>query len=267
MRGGQVMRNFRYAVSTGGFWIGAGIMLLTFLGLSMPEWAASRDWGVIGQPSALQLSLLPIFFGGVQLLFPFCVCTAYAAQQVDEIRSGFMGLRLIRSNRFRYALRQLITNFMVGGLCVSGAFLLHAALCHLMALPSMPEVYESHEIPFSEGCIYAPWLSVLHGLPILLWIAAAMALTGGVWATSGLAVSVWIPDRWMIVSLPVFLYYVLNSRTVYMLTGLRIPYAADLYNDALTVPMVISSLKYDALLLMLFALVYVMGLKRRVAHG
>ena len=261
------MKKIHDAVSANGFWIAAGLMLLTFLGLSMPEWAASRDWGVIGQPSALQLSLMPIFFGGVSLLFPFCACTAYAAGQVEEIRSGFMTLRLLRSDTLRYAMRQLATNFLLSGACVGGAFLLHAAFCHLIALPSMPDVYESHEIPFAQDCVFAPWLGVLHGLPILMWVAACMALTGGVWATAGLAVSVWIPDKWMIVSLPVFLYFVLNSPTVYMLTGVRIPYAADLYNDALTVPMISQSLQYDALLLTLFTLIYGLGLRRRAVHG
>ncbi len=261
------MKRFCHAITSGGFWIAFGIMFLSFLGLSMPEWVASRDWGVIGQMSALQLSLMPIFFGGVALLFPFCVCTAYASTQVDEIRTGFMELRLIRSNTMRYAAQQLATNFIVSGLCVGLAFLVHAALCHLVALPSMPEIYESHEIPFSEDCIYYPWLSCLHGLPIVLWVSFAMALTGGVWSTLGLAVSIWIPDKWMTVSLPVFVYYVLNSNAIYLLTGIRIPYAADLYNDALTIPMVIQSLSYDAILLLVFALVYILGVKRRAIYG
>lgn len=261
------MKRFCHAFTSGGFWIAFGIMFLSFLGLSMPEWVASRDWGVIGQPSALQLSLMPIFFGGVSLLFPFCVCTAFASTQVDEIRSGFMALRLIRSNTMRYALQQITTNFLVTGLCVGSAFFAHAALCHLIALPSMPELYGSHEIPFSADCIYAPWLCCLHGLPIVLWVGFAMALTAGVWSTLGLAVSVWIPDPWMTVSLPTFVYFVLNSRTIYLLTGIRIPYAADLYNDALTLPIVMQSLSYDALLLVAFTLIYILGVRRRAIHG
>lgn len=73
------MKRFYHAFTSSEFWIAFGIMFLSLLGLSMPEWVASRDWGVIGQPSALQLSLMPIFFGGVSLLFPFCVCTAFAS--------------------------------------------------------------------------------------------------------------------------------------------------------------------------------------------
>lgn len=131
----------------------------------------------------------------------------------------------------------------------------------------MPEIYGSHEIPFSEECIYYSWLSCLHGLPIILWVGFAMAITGGVWSTFGLAVSIWIPDKWMTVSLPTFVYFVLNSRTMYLLTGVRIPYAADLYNDALTIPIVIQSLAYDALLLLVFTLIYMIGVKWRAIHG
>ena len=94
-----------------------------------------------------------------------------------------------------------------------------------------------------------------------------MAITGGVWSTLGLAVSIWIPDKWMTVSLPTFVYFVLNSRTMYLLTGVRIPYAADLYNDALTIPIIIQSLAYDALLLLVFTLIYMIGVKWRAIHG
>ena len=167
----------------------------------------------------------------------------------------------------RYAMQQLTMNFIVSGLCVGSAFFAHAALCHLIALPSMPEIYGSHEIPFSEECIYYSWLSCLHGLPIILCVGFAMAITGGVWSTFGLAVSIWIPDKWMTVSLPTFVYFVLNSRTMYLLTGVRIPYAADLYNDALTIPIVIQSLAYDALLLLVFTLIYMIGVKWRAIHG
>lgn len=51
------------------------------------------------------------------------------------------------------------------------------------------------------------------------------------------------------------------------LAGVRIPYAADLYNDALTIPIVIQSLAYDALLLLVFTLIYMIGVKWRAIHG
>ena len=78
------MKRFYHAVTSSEFRIAFGIMFLSFLGFSMPEWVASRDWGVIGQPSALQLSLMAIFFGGVSLLFPFCVCNVNCQRRTRE---------------------------------------------------------------------------------------------------------------------------------------------------------------------------------------
>ncbi|MEG0048283.1 MAG: hypothetical protein RR865_03915 [Clostridia bacterium] len=261
------MRTFRQAITSGGSRIAFGLMLLSLLGLSLPEWFASRDWGAIGQPSALQLSLQPIFFGGVSLLFPFCACTVCAPLQVDDIRSGFMALRLVRSSSLRYTLCQLAVNYTASGLCVGGAFLFHAGLCHALALPSMPEIFETHIIPFSDECVYLPWFQIAHGLPILLWVAFGMALTGGVWATVGLAVAIWIPDKLLAISIPTFLYFVLNSQTVYMLTGLRIPYAADLYNDALTVPIIMDSICYGLCLFLVSAVLYWFGVRRKALHA
>ncbi len=261
------MKMFRYALTSIGMKIAFCVMLISFLGLSLPEWLVSRDWGIIGQPSALQLSLLPIFFGGVTLLFPFCACTAYAPLQVDDEKSRFMCFRLIRTSSFRYALSQIIVNFCLAGICMACAFLFHAGLCHILALPSTPLVYETHDIPFSIECIYKPWLHIAHGLPILLWVALGMAITGGVWATVGLAVSIWIPDKLLTISIPTFLYFVLNSRTVYMLTGMRIPYASDLYNDALTVPILKEVLIYNCVLFLLSAVIYWLGVRRRALHA
>ena len=256
----------RNAFRSGGFWVAFTVCFLSFAGLSFPEWLGSRDWDVQGQNSALQLSIMPVFFGGVSLLFPFCACTAYAPGQVEEIRSGMIKLKLIRAGLFRYIFGQIVCCMTVSAVAAGLAFFTHAGICHILALSSMPEAYLNHEIPFSPDCVYYDWYPVLHGIPILLWMGLAMAFTAGIWSVSGLAAAVWIPDKWLTVSLPVFLYFVLNSRTVYILTGVMIPYAADLYNDALTPDIIRDSLICDGVLLAIFALIYALGVERRATR-
>lgn len=247
-----------------GFLVAFALMFISFVSMAFPEWLISRDWGAIGQPSALQLTLEPIYFGGVMLMFPFAACTVFAPLQVEELQSGFIWERCIRSSRLRYGLNQLVHNFVLSMVCFSLAFLAHALLFHLIALPSAPEVYDSHEIPYAPDCIYSAWFPVLHGLPIILWIAVMIGLTAGVWATLGLAISAWVPDRLLTISIPTFIYYVISSQSFFRFTGRLLPHPADLYNDALTWPMVWHSLIYNLVLLVLFSSIYLTGIRRRL---
>ena len=246
-----------------GFIIAAVLMLIAFASISFPEWYISRDWGAIGQSSALQLALEPIYFGGIMLMFPFAACTVHAPLQVEEIQTGFFWERLIRTSTMRYGLCQIGKNFVSSWLCFFLTFLLHAAFCHILALPSMPEIYDAHEIPYAPDCIYAAWLPIAHGLPIILWTASMLGMSSGVWATLGLAVSVWIPDRLLTISIPTFIYYIFASQTVFRFAGRIIPHPSDIYNDALTADMLVMSLVYYLILFIAFAAIYFIGLQRR----
>lgn len=243
------------------------VMLAVFFGMSAPEWFVSWDWGTEYRQSALQQAIMPIFFGGTMLLFPFCACAAYAHSQSEEIRTHFLGWKLLRGSTFVYARNKLVANFVASGLSLAFAFLFHAFIWSLIALPSDPVQFSTHEIPFSQDCIYFPWLNVMHGLPILLWMALGIAFMGGVWGTAGLAVGIWIPDPLLTISLPTFLYFMWNSNATYLLLGFRLPHASDLYNDALTWPMVIHALWVNLILLFVLVCIYSIGLHRRGHHA
>lgn len=247
-----------------GAYVAFTLMFVSFIGMALPEWIISRDWGAIGQPSALQLTLEPIYFGGVMLMFPFAACTVFAPLQVEELQSGFIWERAVRTSMLKYGLQQILRNFVYSMVCFSAAFLAHALLFHLIALPSMPEVYEAHEIPYAPDCIYAGWISVWHGLPIILWVALMIGFSASVWATLGLAVSAWIPDRLLTISIPTFIYYIVSSQSFFRFTGNQLPHPADLYNDALTADMAVRSLGYNLVLFLLFAGIYLLGIRRRL---
>lgn len=243
------------------------VMMLTLLAMSIPERITSVDWGDEHRASALQMALMPIFFGGVMLLFPFCACTVSAPRQTGEIRSGYIQWALLRGNARSYAIRKLSVNFLASGLAVGLAFFAHAMLWRAIAWPSQPLVYSQHEIPsFINDVIYAPWMEIAHGLPIILWMTMGMLLMGGVWGTVGLVVSMWVPDALLAVSLPTFLYFFWNGPSRVLL-GFRLPSASRIYNDALTWPIVGEVLAVNLAFMALLCLLYWLGLKRRAYHA
>lgn len=262
------MKNeLRLAVFNKWFLLAFIVMLAGFFGISAPEWAISWDWGTEYRQSALQQAIMPIFFGGTMILFPFCACITYASSQTAELRTSFIDWKLIRGSVPAYARNKLVANFIASGLSLALAFLVHALFWSLVALPSDPLLYSTHEIPFAQDCIYAPWLNILHGLPILLWMALGIAFMGGIWGTAGLATAVWVSDPLLTVSLPTFLYFLWNSSAAYLMFGVRLPYAGDLYNDALTWPMVFRSLWVNGIFLIILISIYIAGLYRRAHHA
>lgn len=241
------------------------VMLLTLLSMSLPERIVSRGDEEQYRMSALQLAILPIYFGGVMLLFPFCACTAAAPQQTIEIRTGFAKWKIMRGGLNAYLRRKAIAGFVSGGLSVMLAFVAHAVIWALIAMPSQPELYGTHEIPYRPDTIYYPLVGIAHGWPVLLWKAGGIFVMGGVWATVGMAVAWWLADPLLAVSLPTFLYYLWNSPASGLL-GYRLPSASRLYNDQLTWGIAAEALGVNLVFLALVLLTCRAALKRRALH-
>lgn len=245
------------------FWGAFAIMLLCLLGLSVPEWICSVDWGSQYRQSALQQSVSGVFLGGVMLLLPFCACLPYATNQVDELRSSVMQWKLIRSSIKKYALSKIISTSISGGTAIAFAFILHSLVWNFIAQPCNPTVNPYHEILFSPRSLYATWYSTLYGLPMYASLAVGMFIAGAAWATVALAISVWIPDRLLTVTIPTCICYLLAANVLQSVFGLYLPHPAVLYNDALTaVDALYALLEYVSIFIIATG-VYIIGLKRR----
>ena len=248
------------------FLVACIIMLLTLFGMSLPEWVVSVEWGAENRPSALQLALLPVYFGGVMLLFPFCACTVCAPMQAIEIRTGSIDLKMIRSSIRSYMFRKLSTAFVGSGLSLMLAFVIHAVFWALIAMPSQPLLYGSHEIHYQSNSIYYAWMHIANGAPILMWTASGIFLIAGIWGCVGMTVAAWMSDSLLAVSLPTFLYFLWNSSASGLL-GYRLPSTSRIYNDQLTWAIAAEALIVNTIFFVILIAVYYAGLRRRVIHG
>lgn len=216
--------------------------------------------------SALQLSIGSIFFGGVMLLLPFLASVPYATSQADEIRTSFLQWKVMRSSIRKYAAQKITVNALSGASAMALAFWLHALIMNIVALPCDPQTYSGHELFFADGCFYNTWYSTLYGLPMYLSMGLGIAFCSAVWATVALAISVWIPDKLLIISVPSCLYYLWSSHLFKALFGLNLGHPADLYNDALTWPIALRAFIVYGVCLIAAIMIYVIGLKRRAQH-
>ena len=197
------------------------------------------------------------------LLLPFCAALAHAASQVDDVSTSMMQWKTIRHSLLKYIRINVGTSMITSSLATSSAFVLHAILWNLIALPNDPANYPNHTIYFSKECVFYEWYLIMHGLPVYIEMAVGIAFTASVWSVVALAISVWIPDKLLTVVIPSFLYYLWNADVVYFLIGIRTPHPATLFSDGLTVEKAIVSIVSYSLVFVFSLSCYYYGCKRR----
>ena len=249
------------------FIISVGIMLVCFLGVSYPNWIDSSEWGDIYRPTALEQILGGIFFGGVMLMMPFCASFTYAVNQVDEIKTGYFYLKIMRTNVSKYIKNKVIATTLGGASAITIAYVLNAVIWHVIAMPYDPLMYESQKIYFSEAVIWHDWDEICYALPIYIWIGGGMFFTSAVWALFGLMTAVWVPDRVLCTVIPACVYYLWMAGFARYLFGVNLASPEALFNDGLTMSTLVQILiTYGILLVTIYTLFFI-GVKKRSQHG
>ena len=241
-------------------------MFICMLLSIVPEWIVSADWGEY-RPDALRLVVGSIFFGGVMLILPFCATLPHAIGQVDEVQSSFLYWRALRGSLRRIAGHKILSTALSGGLCVMLAFVVNVLVWNLIATPIDPITYPQHEQGFSKGVLYSEWYGVMYGAPMYASMSIGIFLCGSLWAVVGLAVAGWLPDKLLVMTIPVGIYFLWLYNLPRWLFGVSIPSPSALYNDGLTAEVLISALCSTGISFAAAVVTYYIGLKRRVQHG
>lgn len=248
------------------FYLSTCVMFVGLLGYSVPSWFFSGE-PIEYRESALALSIGGIFFGGLMLLMPFCAAVSHTVSQVEEIESGMLQWRVLRSSTFQYMRRKILSSMVSAACSTSLAFLLHALVFNLVALPVNPTQYTNHEIIFAPWCLYSEWYKTCYGLPMYISIASGIAISASAWAMVALAAAAWIPDRLLVVTIPSCLYYIWNCQFPYYIFGVFVPDPATLYNDALTVTSAAECLLAYAIVFLGSFSIYYFGIERRTKNA
>lgn len=244
-------------------WAAFIVSMFTLLGYSWAYWIGSADEWIEYRESALHLSIGGIFFGGFMLIMPFCAALAHSTSQADDECSSIMQWQALRGSVLKYARVKVGTSMIVAAVTTAGAFVIHAILWNIIALPNDPVLYPNHEIYFSEECLFYNWYRIGHGLPVYIEMTLGIAFTASIWAVVALAIAVWIPDKLLIVTIPSFLYYLWNADLLFFLTGIHTPHPATLFNDGLTLQKAVISIVTYLIVLAISLIVYYTGCQRK----
>lgn len=245
------------------------VSFITLMGYSLAYWIGATligEW-LEYRESALHLSIGGIFFGGFMLLLPFCAALAHSTSQTDDISSGIMRWEALRGSVIKYVRTKVGVCMAVAATTTSTAFVFHALLWNIIALPIDPATYPNHQIYFSKSCVFYNWYTICHGLPVYIEMAIGIAFTASIWAVVALAISVWVPDKLLTVAIPSFLYYLWNADVIYFFTGIKTPHPAILFNDGLTIEKAIISVISYLIVWCISLICYYIGCQRRCRNA
>lgn len=262
-------QEFERACKSPQSWASWLVCVFTLMGYSLSYWVGTIIVGeyIEYRESALHLSIGGIFFGGFMLLFPFCSSLAHSTSQVDDLCSGFMQWQTLRGSVWKYVRTKAGVSMAVAAITTASAFVIHAILWNLIALPIDPATYTNHFIYFNEKCIFHEVYALHHGLYVYIEMTIAIAFCASVWAVVGLAIAVWVPDKLLTVAIPSFLYYLWGADFVYYFVGIKIPHPATLFNDGLTVEEAIMSIVIYVTVFILALMGFYIGCERRCRNA
>jgi hypothetical protein len=260
-------KELRRAFTSPSFLLSALIFFVTLQGYAVPAYFSTLSEPAKYRESALALSLGGIFFGGAILLQPFCSPMAHAVSQVDDLNSGFMPWCVLRGSIKQYIFIKSISSFLAAAIAIGGAFLFHAIIWYLVALPYNPNVYPEHEIGFFNESLFFAWAKIANGLPIYAEVSLGLAFTAGVWSIVALAVSVWVPDRLLAITIPACIYELWSSSLTYYLFGFRLISPSTLFNDGQTPDRIRDALIAYGVILLVSLLTYYAGVRRRSCYA
>ena len=129
----------------------------------------------------------------------------------------------------------------------------------LYILRSLSAVIPYAVIYITSAMVFPPRQSFLINL-------IGMAFTAAIWSVIALAVSIWIPDKLLVVAIPAAIFYIWNADISFYVFGVPLPSPASLFNDGLSVQKAVITLIMYAVAFAVSAGGFYMGCRRRCQH-
>lgn len=242
------------------------VVLLSYFSFSLPSYFVSLSSSIQFRPSALQLALEPLLFGGVVFLLVICASAAFAPVQVEELQSQFAHSLLMRSSWRKYASRNIGKAALSGAIVVGGSFLIHSIVFNIIAQPYDVGDFPYHHLPFIENSFSYTWQHIEHGLPIYLFMSLCHGFFGAVWALIALCISVWFMDKLLAVSIPLCISWAWIRFPARHLGIPNLRPSALVYEDLDWHWFILSIIMYS-IISAICIWSYMLGLKKRVANA
>lgn len=187
----------------------------------------------------------------------FCVLP-FADSFCDDYTSGYVNAICIRISTKKYAFQRSLTVALSGGITMAATVIIPILACAILA--NQPDTEET--VQFMYKSIWARMDLILrfHGLVLLVLKVLLAFLFGCLWALVGLAISTYLPNRYVTYIAPFVgyqgLWFLLSETAfnpVYLLRG-----------DAEFIPSLWFILCWQGFLIAVFYTLSILGIKKKV---
>lgn len=185
-------------------------MLLVIIIVFLVQFRPFIQYGVFYSQTELDYLYLLTLPSSLSGLAPFAVLIPvipYATSFSDEYNSGFFRLALIRSKKNKYCFSKVLSTFLSGGIAMFIPFLLITLLIIAVGVPTTQAVSFSED--YYIDTIWSQYMYSYGGSWVLLGRLILAFLFGAVWSLVGLAISVIISNRYIILLGPFVIYQAL----------------------------------------------------------
>lgn len=256
----SAFRNKYFYITVFGVW-------LAFNSTSLVMYFIRIAQGEAEYMSALFQIMTPIFFGAVMILIPFFCTLPYAMSQVDEIRDGFLYQKAMRSSLLTICRNKVLPTMLSGGAALTLAWLLNVLLWHLLSQPyvdSNPMI----NLPMAENNFYYTFWFSKYAWGVYAFNCFNFFVIGALWSMIALTVAIWLPDRFLTLTIPTGIYFFWWTDPYrFLFPKVPIPDPSSLINEGITWSVYRSTLTLHGILIILCVVLYYFGLKRRLTNA
>lgn len=188
----------------------------------------------------------------LSIILPLLVAMAYSDSYAEDINSGFSKNIFTRYSKNKYLRTKFFVNFIIGGFVGSVPFLTNLIL-YLMLIPSIePNLFFGTNFMTDQG--FLPELYYSYPMAHVLLRTFMCFVYGGALASFGLACSVFVKNRYVIVIIPITLYILLDIvLSVFSLSEFspfKILFVNTPYNNGtFIIPLILVSISYFCFLI------------------
>lgn len=175
--------------------------------------------------------------------------------------------KAIRSTVKKLGSQKILATMLSGGAALALAWLLNVLLWHLLCQPyvdSNPNI----NLPMDErNFYYILWLTP-YTWGVYAFNCFSFFVIGAFWSMVALAIAVWIPERFLLLSMPTALYFFwlsLPEQSFFLGFGF-LPSPVDIINDGVSWAGYRETLLFYIVLTVICIVLYYLGLRRRVSN-
>jgi len=268
-----IKTDFKRVFVSNGIYVSSIIVFMLLLqeGLAtgLVEAAADGFGGVRGNTS-VDLFGMTVFFSSLILLAPLLCTIPYSVCYCDEYNNHYCYYTMHRSHNYKnYAVSKLLVTAVCGGLTIFVPMLLYGVICQLVAVPV--DVSNQNIVSVLNTSIWS-LVNTNGGFLYIFLQSFFFSLFGSACALVSLAVSAYVPNKYIVFALPLILCYTMN----YIFSRYNISFlspfqsfdpARSYFNNSNAIWGYVYMLGYQAVIFAITSFAFIKGVKRRYRHG